>query len=187
MEITPQEFYSILRANNIDEARANQILEEQIEDNGGTVNGKLTVDEFTLSENENFQDIKNSGDSGPRDLRNLTDIFDGDDDSDSADSTTKDQEEMDAAILKLVEGLIGNGQGIQGDDSGVSGIDPRLIDQLNSLDSGVGDLGSPYLGDFIRRLKQTKLDQIENRDWINYLAANNASIHDTIKLAASAR
>jgi hypothetical protein len=108
-------------------------------------------------------------------------------DEEGEGSLTQTQKEMDAAVLKLLEGLIGNGQGIQGDDSGVSGIDPRLIDQLNSLDSGVGNLGSPNLDDFIRRLKQTKLDQIENRDWINYLAANNSSIHDSIKLSASAR
>jgi hypothetical protein len=195
MDITPQEFYAILRQNNVDEARANQIVEEHIQDNG-LVSGKLGVDEFTLADNENFQDLKNSGDSGPRDLQNLTDIF-GDDEKEVEGPKTIGEalDEVGQRLIDKMQEQINDMFKLAEENPEFDpfqamedqGVNPELLEQLRQATNGGTNLDPGNIDDFIRRLKRTKLDQIENKDRLNYLAANNAMIHDSMKLAASAR
>ena len=116
-------------------------------------------------------------------VENLDNLFPAEAEIDQIDQESKKQiDELIKMLLTMAELDDPLGQLDENED-----VDQDLADMLRKATNGGKDFQPANIDNFIQNLLKNKLMQVRNKDFINYLAANNAAIKASITLAASAR
>lgn len=182
MAITPAEVYDRLIQRNVPAQEARQLVQQMINEENPALE-REHGDKFQQADtNSKVANQPVSNQNGSQKLKKLDDIF---------PLEAEDIEEQEQKQIAEMKNLLKQLNEVSDDPiaelKANGGLDSQIADIIGKVTNGGQKFDDVNLDDSIRELKKTKLMEIQNKDWINYLAANNAAIKASVTLAASAR
>lgn len=181
-QITPAEVYSRLIQQGVNPQEAKGLVQQMQAEDNPDLERQFGEQFQQADENSKVTNQPAVKQNGAENLRNLDSIFPLE-----ADQVDEQGKKQIAEMKDLLKKLNQVSDDPIGDLRANPAIDNQIAEILSNATNGGQNFGDVNLDQFIRDLKKTKLMEIQNKDWVNYLAANNAAIKGSEKLAASAR